>query len=73
MWEANEVYSVKSMYATINFRGILPSNVMSIKVPPKIHLFIWLLFHNRVLTRDNLAKRQSLDDLTYVFCNEIET
>jgi hypothetical protein len=29
--------------------------------------------HNKILTRDNLVKRQSVDDLTYVFCNELET
>ena len=40
---------------------------------PKIHLFLWLVAHNKILTRDNLAKRQSVDDLTYVFCSEHET
>jgi hypothetical protein len=63
MWEANGIYSVKSMYAIINFRGVLPGNIHSVwnlKVPPKIHLFMWLMMHNKTLTRDNLVKRQSV-------------
>jgi hypothetical protein len=70
MWEANGVYNVKSMYAVINFGGIKPIDihcVWKIKVPPKIHFFLWLLFHNKLLTRDNLVKRHNVDDLTYVF------
>jgi hypothetical protein len=75
-WEANGIYSVKSMYAVINFGGIKPVNihcVWKIKIPPKIHFFLWLLFHNKLLTRDNLVKRQNVDDLTCVFCNELES
>jgi hypothetical protein len=76
MWEPNGVYSVKSMYAIINFRGIIPVNihfVWKLKVPPKIRFFLWLIVHNKILTRDNLVKRQSIDDLTCVFCKEEET
>jgi hypothetical protein len=57
--ESNGLYSVKSLYAVVKFRGILLvyiQNVWKIKVPPKIH-FLWLLSHNRILTRDNLVKR----------------
>jgi hypothetical protein len=32
-----------------------------------------LVVHNKNLTRDNLVKRQSEDDLTCVFCDELET
>jgi hypothetical protein len=75
-WEANGVYSVKSLYAVVNFGGVQTIDIHSvwkIKVPPKIHFFLWLLFHNKLLTRDNLVKRQNVDDLTCVFCNEVET
>jgi hypothetical protein len=47
--------------------------VWKIKVPPKIHFFLWLIAHNKLLTRDNLCKRQHVDDLTCLFCNEEET
>ena len=64
------------MYDVVNFRGITPVNISAvweIKVPPKIHFFLWLVAHNKLLTRDNLAKRQHLDILTCLFCNENET
>jgi hypothetical protein len=76
MIEANGLFSVKSMYVIINFRGVTPVNIHSvwkIKVPPKIHFFLWLIAHNKLLTRDNLSKRQHVDDLTCLFCNEEET
>jgi hypothetical protein len=76
MWEAGGVYSVKSMYAIINFRGVMPVNVhcvWSFKITPKIHFFLWLMVHSKILTIDNLVKRQSVDDLTCIFCEELET
>jgi hypothetical protein len=60
----------------VNFGGIQTIDihcVWKIKVPPKIHFFLWLLSHNKLLTRDNLVKRKNVDDLTCVFCNEIES
>jgi hypothetical protein len=44
-----------------------------IKVPPRIHIFLWLLANNKVLTRDNLAKRRNVDDKTCLICKEYET
>ena len=69
-YESKGVYSVSSLYAIINFRGVLPVYVQAVwkvKVPPKTHFFLWLLCHNKLLTRDNLVKRQHLDDLTCAF------
>uniref|UniRef100_A0ACD5V946 Uncharacterized protein n=1 Tax=Avena sativa TaxID=4498 RepID=A0ACD5V946_AVESA len=47
--------------------------VWDVKIPPKIHFFLWFVSHNRVLTRVNLVKRQKVDDLTCLFCNKLET
>ena len=74
--EANGIYTVSSLYAVVNFRGVMPVHVhkvWSIKVPPKIHFFLWLLTHNKLLTRDNLSKRQQVDDASCIFCSEPET
>jgi hypothetical protein len=41
-WEASGVYSVKSLYAMVNFGGIQTVDihcVWKVKVPPKIHFF----------------------------------
>lgn len=54
------VYSVKSMYVVLNFGGINIHCVWKIKVPPKIYFFLWLLFHNKLLTRDNLVRDKVL-------------
>jgi hypothetical protein len=73
---SNGQFNVKSMYAFINFKGVQIIDVHAIwklKVPPKIQFFLWLTFYKKLLTRDNLSKRQQVDDLTCVFCNEIET
>jgi hypothetical protein len=39
---------------------------------PLLHVFLWLLANNKVLTRDNLAKRKQADDKTCLFCDEFE-
>ena len=43
------------------------------KVPSNIHVFLWLIYYNKSLTRDNLAKRRQVDDMSCVFCSEPET
>jgi hypothetical protein len=75
-FETSGMFTVKSTYVVINFKGIIPVNVhlvWDIKIPPKIHFFLWLLAHRKNLTRDNLVKRQNVDDLTSLFCAELET
>ena len=75
-FDSKGVYSVSSMYAIINFRGVKNVHVHAIwkiKIPPKIHFFLWLVSHNKILTRDNLAKRQRVDDLSCLFCYETES
>ena len=70
------VYSIKSFYKFVNFRGVLPISspaIWKIKIPPRIQIFLWLLTNNKLLTRDNLCKRQNVDDLTCVFCNGQES
>lgn len=78
VWQFNSsgVCSSQSLYKIINFRGIKTvhvSAVWSIKIPPRVHFFLWLLIHNRVLTRDNLAKRRKVEDESCLFCSEKES
>jgi hypothetical protein len=66
---------VQSLYVVINDRGIKQvfSPVMwKILVPLRIHVFLWLLTNDKILTRDNLSKRKKLNDLTCLFCSEHE-
>jgi hypothetical protein len=60
-YENSGIYSSRSFYGVINFRGInhvyVPA-VWNIIVPPKIHLFLWLLSHNELASVDNLNKKK---------------
>jgi hypothetical protein len=42
-------------------------------VPPRIHIFLWLMANNKTLTRDNLAKRKKVEDGTCMFCAKQES
>jgi hypothetical protein len=73
---SNGKFSVQSLYAIINHRGVKPVFVQSVwklKIPPKVQIFLWLLSKNKLLTRTNLAKRRKLEDLSCLFCSETET
>jgi hypothetical protein len=78
LWQFSSqgTYSSQSLYKIINFRGIhsvhVPA-VWSIKVPPRVFFFLWLLVNNRTLTRDNLGKRKKIDDRSCLLCKEEES
>jgi hypothetical protein len=64
------------LYAIINDRGVrqvFTPVVWKIHVPFIIHIFLWLLAKNKILTRDNVAKRKELDNRSCMFCLESET
>jgi hypothetical protein len=70
------IYTSQSLYKVINIRGVIPihtPNIWSLNIPARIHFFHWLLFKNKVLTRDNLAKRQHVEDKRCLFCDELES
>jgi hypothetical protein len=72
----NGVYSSQSLYKIINFRGIqsiyLPA-IWDMKIPPRMHFFLWLLSQNKIMTRDNVAKRKKVEDKRCLFCTKEET
>lgn len=62
--------------AVVNFRGISPVYVPALwklHITPWVHSFLWLLSHNKLLTRDNLSKRLHLTDESCLFCCESES
>jgi hypothetical protein len=79
MWSfsSNGQYSIQSLYAIVNHRGVTPmfffQAVWKLNIPPRVQFFMWLLSSNRLLTRDNLAKRREVSDPTCLFCNERES
>ena len=75
-FSSNGVYNSQSLYRIINFRGVIPVHVSAVwplKIPPRVHFFLWLLAKNKVLTRDNLGLRRKVEDESCLFCNEKES
>ncbi|XBH79743.1 hypothetical protein VPH35_105647 [Triticum aestivum] len=75
-YESSGQYSSTSLYAIINFRGVTPvflPAVWKIIIPPRVHIFLWLLFYNKLMTRDNLLKRNLKKPEECVFCAYKET
>jgi hypothetical protein len=78
IWQfgSSESYSVQSLYAVINDRGIKQIYLLvmwKIHVPLMIHVFLWLVGNNKILTRDNLAKRREVTNRSCLFCSKSET
>jgi len=76
LYNSSGVYSSQSLYKIINFRGIKTVHVSAlwhIKIPPRVHFFLWQLINNKVLTRDNLAKWRKVKDPSCLLCLEQES
>lgn len=76
VYNSNGVYSTQSLYTIINFRGVQPvfvPAVWKISVPPRIHVFLWLLSNNKLMTVDNLADRGIIKPPECQFCGENES
>lgn len=73
---SNGKYAVQSLYAVINCRGVFlvyVSSIWKLAIPPRVQFFLWLLSHNKLLTRDNLAKRRNVSDPSCLFCANKES
>lgn len=46
--------------------------VWALPIPPKISIFLWLLLHNRILTKNNLSRRGWSGDMKCHFCPDME-
>jgi len=76
MYDSRGIFSVQTLYSVLSFRGMVPvyiPTMWKLSVPPRIHIFLWLLGSNKLLTRDNLSKRKDLSDKTCLFCNDPES
>jgi len=49
------------------------SHIWKAKIPLKIKNFMWLIYNNAILTKDNLIKRKWVGDERCSFCCEPET
>jgi hypothetical protein len=70
-FDSKGVYSVSSM--SLHIPDVHIPAIWRVKVQPRAHVFLWLLANNKLLTRDNLAKRQHVPDHSCVFCSDSES
>jgi hypothetical protein len=56
----NGLFLVKSMFRALLLSEALPYNTLTwkLKLPLKIKVFLWYLYKEVILTKDNLARRQ---------------
>jgi hypothetical protein len=71
----NGQFSVNSIYQAFLGAKVVPNNshLWKIKVPLKIKVFLWLLYREVILTKDNLVKRNWHGNILCCFCNNVET
>jgi zinc-binding in reverse transcriptase len=58
-------YTVKDQYSFLDFGGVLVPEFVSLwkaDIPLKIRAFLWLVFHQRILTRDVLVSKDWTGD-----------
>jgi hypothetical protein len=75
-YEKSGIYSSHSCYNIISYRGVKPvyiPAIWGIVVPPKIHLFLWLLAYNKLAMVDNLNKKGLKKNTQCCFCGENES
>src|SRR4051812_38812264 len=74
MWNKSGRFSVKSMYSHLSNVGVDRSfkHLWKAKVPLKIKIWLWLIWHNAILTKDNMRKRGWEGDFTCRFCQDDE-
>jgi hypothetical protein len=74
-WTKNRQFTVKSMYKQMCKNGIDRSfkHLWKSKISLKIKIWLWLIWHNAIATKDNLLKRNWTGDPLCQFCSTHET
>jgi hypothetical protein len=78
MWalESSRKFSAKSLYKLIKDSGTVDhrmTELWKMKLPLKIKIFIWMLWHNRVLTGEQMKIRKSKKSERCKYCGKLET
>lgn len=74
-WSKSGKYIVKSMYDMLTSFGPTRSfnHLWKAKIPLKIRILLWLIWHNAIATKDNMRRRNWEGDTTCRFCHEQKT
>ena len=68
-------FTVKSLYEKLSSVGLDRTfkHLWKAKIPLKIKIWLWLIWHNVIATKDNMKKRNWVGDTTCSFCPANET
>jgi hypothetical protein len=74
-WTKNGKFSVKSMYKHLCSNGLDRSfkHLWKAKIPLKIKVWLWLIWHNAIASKDNMIKRGWGGNTKCQFCDQEET
>lgn len=74
-WTKSGIYFVKSLYENLAWGGKDRSfrHLWKAKIPLKIRVWLWLIWHNAIATKDNMTKRNWVGDTICRFCSDPET
>jgi hypothetical protein len=69
------IFSVKSLYNKLSAVGVDRSfkQLWKAKIPLKIKIWLWLIWHNAIATKDNMKKRKWVGSFTCQFCPNDES
>jgi hypothetical protein len=78
IWQFNSFgrYFVQSLYVVVNDRGtrqVFTPVMWKIEAPPRVHIFLWLLANDKIMSINNLAKRRHVEDGSCLFCADLES
>jgi hypothetical protein len=73
-WFKDGMFSVKSVYKQLCGNGIdmYFKHFRKSKIPLKIKVHLWLIWHNAIAAKDNMIKQKWVGNTKCQFCNEEE-
>lgn len=75
-WTTNGQFTVNSLYKWLEYGGMKNRSFITIwraNIPLKIKVFLWLLKHDRILTKENLLNKGWTGNTACIFCGEFES
>jgi hypothetical protein len=74
-WTKGDKFSVKSVYNHLCGNGIGRSfkHLWKSKIPLKIKIWLWMIWHNTIATKDNLLRKNWQGIATCQFCESPES
>ena len=74
--EKSGSYSTRSLYKALTFGGIescFLKDIWKARIPLKIQIFIWMVYHDRIQAAVQLKKRNWAGPVVCKLCGELET